>query len=96
MFGKDGSDGRLYVFNKRNSDKDTHHIQKVQQCSTDDGKELALVTYSRVATGNNNFGGDENPNESYEHRADLGEGGQEGSRYDRCVQAKLEALTVVK
>ena len=63
-FDKSGSDERLYVFNKHNSDKDTRHIQKVQQGGNYDGKELAHVSYSGLSTGNDNSGGDENPNES--------------------------------
>ena len=45
-FDKAGSDGCLYLFNKRKSDKDTRHIHKVQQDRKDYGKELALVPYS--------------------------------------------------
>ena len=55
-FDKAGSDGRLYVFNKRKSDKDTHHIQKVQQGWKDDGKDLSLMPSSGVATVNYNLG----------------------------------------
>ena len=53
-FDKAGSDGCLYVFNKHKSDKDTRHIQKVQQGRKYDGKELALVPYYGVATGKDN------------------------------------------
>ena len=56
-FDKDGSDGRIYVFNNRKSDKDTRHIQKVQQGEEYDGKEIALVPFSGVATENDNSGG---------------------------------------
>ena len=56
-FDRGGSDGRLYVFNKCKSDKDTRHTQKVQQGGKDDGKDLALVPYSGEDTGNNNSGG---------------------------------------
>ena len=56
-FDKAGRNGRLYLFNKGNSDKDTCHTQNVQQGVKDDGKELALVPYSREATVNNNLGG---------------------------------------
>ena len=61
-FYKAGSDACMYVFNKRKSDKDTHHIQKVHQGGKDDEKELALMPYSEVATCNNNSGGNENSN----------------------------------
>ena len=44
---KAGSDGRLYVFNNQKIDKDTRHIQKVQQVEKYDGKEIALMPYSR-------------------------------------------------
>ena len=47
----------MYVFNKRKSDKDTRHIQKVHQGRKYDGKELALVPYYVVATGSDNSGG---------------------------------------
>ena len=40
---KAGSNGRLYLFNKRTSDKDTRHVQKFHQGGKDYGKELALV-----------------------------------------------------
>ena len=52
---KYGSYGRLYIFNKRKSDKDTRQIQKVHQGRKYDGKELALVPYSEEATDNNNL-----------------------------------------
>ena len=66
---KDGSNGRMYDFNKRKSDKDTRHIQKVQHGGTDDGKELDLKPYFGEANGNINLGGNENPNESKEQRS---------------------------
>ena len=56
-FYKAGINGRLYLFNKCNSDKDTCHIQKVQQCGKYDGNEIAPVPYSVEATGNDNSGG---------------------------------------
>ena len=62
-FDKAGSDGHLYVFIKRKSDKDTCHIQKVQQGKKYYGKELALVPYPGEATGNVNSRGNGNPNE---------------------------------
>ena len=80
-FYKSGSNGRLYVFNERKSDKDTRHIHKVQQGWKYDGKEIALVLYSMLATCNDNLGGDETPSESKEHRASQGKGGQAGSRF---------------
>ena len=66
-FDKAGSDGRLYVVNNCKSDKDTCHIQKVQQVGKDDGKGITLVPYSREANGNNKLGVNGNPNESKEH-----------------------------
>ena len=81
-FDKAGSDGRLYVFKKYKSDKDTRHIQKVQKGGKDYEKKLDIVPYSGVATGNDNSGGDKTPNESKEHRASKGKGGHTGSRFD--------------
>ena len=43
------------------SDRDTCHIQKVQKCGKDDGKDLDLVTYYGEATVNKNLGGNGNP-----------------------------------
>ena len=62
-FDKAGSNGRLFVLNRRKSDKDTHHTQKVKQGGNDYGKEPDLVPYSREATVNDNSGGNEKPNE---------------------------------
>ena len=74
------SNGCLYVFNKRNSDNDTRHIQKVKQCRNDDGREQSLVPYSGEINGNDNSGGNGNPNESKRHRSAQGKGGGSGSR----------------
>ena len=73
----------MYLFNKLKSDKYTLHIQKVCQGGKDEGKELDLVTYSRVATVDDNSEGDENPNESKEHISAQGKGVQEGIRFGR-------------
>ena len=80
-FDKAGIDGPIYVFNKRKSDKDTRQIQKVQQGGKDDGKEIALVSYSGVATVNENTGENENTNESKEHISDQGKGRHAGGRF---------------
>ena len=82
-FDKAGSDGRLYVFNKRKSDKDTRNIQKIQQGGKDDRKELALVTYPGVATGNDNLWRYEKPNKSKEHKASQRKSGQVGNSFGR-------------
>ena len=44
----------MYLCNKRTSDKDTLHIQKVHQGGKYDDKGLALVPYYGEATGDNN------------------------------------------
>ena len=82
-FYKDWRDRRLYVFNKRRSDKDTRHIQKVQQGRNDNGKDQALVPYSGEVNGNNKSGENGKPNDSKEHRAAQKKGGQTGSRFGR-------------
>ena len=59
----------------------TRHIQEVQQGGKDYSKDLALLPYSGVATGNNNLGGDETTNEQKEQKSSQGKGGQAGSRF---------------
>ena len=92
-FDKSGSDGRMCGLNKRKSDKETRHIHKVQQVRKDYRKELALVPYSSESTGNNNSGGNENPNESKEHIAAQGKGKQADRRFGQgAYKPKYKSL----
>ena len=84
-FDKAGSDGRLYVFDKRKSDKDILHIQKVQQGRKYYGKELGLVPYYREYNVNDNSRVNENFNESKENRSSQGKDRYAGSRFGQSA-----------
>ena len=87
-FDKVGSDGSLYEFSKRKSEKKTRHINKFQQGGKYDGREITLVPYYGLATGNNKSWGDENTKESKEHILAQGKGGQAGRRFGQDVYKK--------
>ena len=79
------SDGHLYVLNKRKSDKDTHHIHKVQQGGNDGVKDIAPVQYSGEVNENDNLGENGNPNDSKEHRSSHGKDEQAWIRFGQGV-----------
>ena len=85
-----GSNGRLYVFNKRKSDKYDHHIHKVQQGGKDYGKELDLVPYSGWATGN--WGGMNTPMDQENTEHPRGRAYRQGSVLSEVCTSQLRRV----